>query len=171
MSDLIKNVWRHKSYVRLRGKLEINRDALDDDVIELPMVVQEISEIVELASIRVTAAKTSYAEVYAAAGAALRDTPTRTGKPASEASITARAPFEEGVPEAAMAVKEAEASFALWKRLLDSFRVKQSSIKRLSEFILAGYMSNSSVTDSIRNRVQEKRNEGAPLPPRRTQLK
>lgn len=147
------SIWREDEYVAFKEKLAIHRHSLDDEVIELPSLFMEISEIALLAAARearfsneLKFAKAQAAEALAEAG------PKRTAK-----EMEAAVEVDDDVIEAVKKHERARSSAQFWARLLDAFRAKQSSLKRLGEYMMAGYMVSSSVADVRKGQAEQRK--------------
>lgn len=154
------NIWREGDYGRLRAKLVIHREALDDEVIELPELVAEVNEIAIAAGARADRfAHERKLKAYQVSADLRED-----GSKRSEAALSAAVELDEEVQEATLKADKARTSYQFWSRLCDAFRSKQSSLKRLAELMGAGYMASSSVSDVRKNQAEHRarQKEGRP---------
>lgn len=136
----MSQIYRAKDYARLRARLSIDRNALDDELVEMPGLLVETCDYAEESSVALARAVFDHKTAVAVASAILRGELIH-GKARSETAITSEAQVDDNVIAAMEAVEEAKANAAYWNVLVEGMRSKQSSIKRLVELAVAGWMT------------------------------
>lgn len=136
-------MFREKDYARLRAKLHIDQRQLGEELIEFPQLLLEVCEITVEAVGRKDDADAAYKIAVAVAAAELRDALVN-GKKRTETEIAACAPMDEAARAAAVDAADAKADLSYWSALGESMRAKQSSMKRLSDLTVSGYISTGS---------------------------
>lgn len=132
-------------YERLRSKLKLDPLDLDQELIELPLLIQEAAE---LTAHRVTSrdrAKNALDVAMAQAADHLRRAPVADGKGGtklrSEAQIETEIPLYDNVQEAITKMEDAKLELALWQALCDALRAKRDSLKLYADLTISGYLS------------------------------
>jgi hypothetical protein len=160
-------MYQSKKYARLRAELHVDPMAIGEELVRFPMVLLEACETAAEALRARDRAAFDHKTAIAVAAAELRQELGANGKPRSESSITSEAPLAEAALEAHGIWEEASASASYWVALVEAMRAKQSSLKRLADLTLSGYLTTNAVVKDRREEQAELRVERARL--RRTE--
>lgn len=134
------DMFRSADYARLRSVLRTDKHNLDGELIEMPQWLIEVSEICTQAVIRKDEADGIYKTSVAIAAAELRSMLSEGGKKKPETEIAAEAPLQEAPQQAAANAADAKADLAYWMALGEALRAKHSSMKRLVDLAIFGYI-------------------------------
>jgi hypothetical protein len=146
-------------FARLREHLRIGQFALDEELIRHPGILMECLERHIDAVQRRDAAEHRHKMEITIEMARLRDEVKPGEKKPAETAIKEEALFGEEVLIARAALEEAQASVSYWQALCASMTSKGSSLKRLSELTVAGYLAPTSAGN--REGMQEARRKAA----------
>ena len=135
-------------YDRLRGRLIVNMRRIDDEVIELPGQINEAIACEAHAMAVRDNAKNRLSFLTSQEQARLRNVVVyeSENKPRkrTESEIKELAEICDPVQEAAAELDNANYELKLWTGITEGLRSKASSLKRLNELTVAGYISPSS---------------------------
>lgn len=155
-------IYRAKDYARLRAQLSIDLHDLTGELVKMPALLMETCECAGEAMRARDKASFDHKTGMALAAAEMRGEVLPSGKSRSEASINSELPLHPRVIEYQEALEEAGASATYWNALVEGMRAKQSSLKRLSDLTITGYLSTSSAyrkdsesTDPVVSRIRE----------------
>ncbi len=152
-----RRMYRERDYVRLRDSLRIEPLRLDQELVEFPMLLMDACEIAGECLRARDAAEAEYKTALSLAAAELREEPLQSGKQRSEAAVASEAPLQDGPLEAHERLMDAKANLSYWNGLVDSMRAKQSSLRRLCDLHVSGYMTGSSVVADARRDMADAR--------------
>jgi hypothetical protein len=85
------------------------------------------------------------------------------GRKLSEALILAESPMDESVIQAQLAVSDAKASVSYWQALESGIKARGSSLKRLAELTMSGYLAPSSSYQRDRDALAQARQAAPPI--------
>ena len=128
------------SYSKLREKLVTDRDNVDQELIQHPPTMQDAAELSAMANDAERQARQNRDRTKAAAAARLRETIEKI----SDTAINARLALEEDVIEAEQALNDATLEMKFCSGLLESFKEKGYSIRKLADLIQSTYTAPNS---------------------------
>lgn len=128
-------------YARLRARLVSNPLKLTDELIEQPALMQDAVEAASDAIQIRDAAKNSLSLEEARARDRFRASVDDNGKAFSDTRITSMIPLDPAVIQATEELEEAKHSAAYWQGLVDSFGDRGSSLRRVAELTVSGYLT------------------------------
>ena len=145
MTEDDKKIWD-----RLNARLSTNMLRLDQELTEMPMLVMDATEAAAFAYSARDMAQHDLAVAEASAAAKLREIPAgenRDGTPKmrSETQIASELSSQRPVKEARTKVEEAKLDASLWSALVDALRTKSKSLDRVSDLMIAGYLTPDSI--------------------------
>ena len=150
-------------YTRLKAALAIDLLRFDQELMEIAQLIQEASEeCAEACAVRDRAKHTRDIEIASAANT-LRSTPDTKGKYPSETQVGSEIALVEEVQDAKTALIEAERVSEMWRGLVDALRNKKEILRTLSDQMLAGFLSPTSIVKDARQEMNAARR---PLPVR-----
>lgn len=148
---------KEREYIRLRSSLAIDPLALNEELVEFPMLLMDCCEIAGECLRERDRCDMAYKTALALAAAELREEPLQNGKARSEAAVSSEAPLQEGPQEAMAALEQAKANLSYWNALVDAMKAKQSSLRRMCDLHVSGYMSSASAVEDARREMAEAR--------------
>ena len=143
-------------YNRLKAKLRINMNQLDQELIELAPDTQSVAEYCAEAIQLRDAAKGDVDNAKAHAANVLRN---GADKKPTEAQIATDVLLQDSVIEAQTSFDTLKYDAALWQALVGSFGEKGSALRRICEMIMAGYITATSVNEGNRAALNKAREE------------
>jgi len=129
-------------YHELSSHLTIDMLRLDQDILELPQIIQDAAELAASIAGIGRDAEHYYEITRAETANKIRNA---DGDSPSEAYITRQLPLEQEVQDAKHIINEAARDTALVTELVRSLREKSRLLIKLSDLIIAGYITPSSV--------------------------
>jgi hypothetical protein len=146
-----------KRYLALKAKLPLDLLAVDEELSEIAVYIQEAGEFCAQAIEERDAAATWVDRVEAEVADKLRKTPDENGKVPSEANIKARLALQPELQEAQFIAGQAKLGAALWLSMQDSLKTKSYSINTAAELVKAGYMTRDHILDKRRSEIGQMR--------------
>ena len=149
MPDILPN-FNPEKYQWLRARKAIDLLSLDDEVMQIPVLIQECGEQTAIAvEIRETA-KDDLKKIESVVGSEIR------ALSKSESAITSMTPSDERVVAANRLLSEARLDAGLWQSLMDSLRTKAANLRVATDLISAGYITQSSIMEKRRRELRDK---------------
>jgi len=159
------------SYRRLRGKLSIDQLRIDDELMELPVYIMEASENVSEALQIRDNCKNRLDVLLATAARRLRAVPVsddgKAPKARSEAAIADEKYLDDDVQGGVSELEIAKYDLSLWNGLLDGLKEKSSSVRRVAELMMGGFLTNAQVYQERRAEMAAARAAAGPVLRRR----
>lgn len=147
-------VFRPEKYKWLRVQLHLDLLNLDEEIMKIPVLLEEAGECTALAiEIRETA-KEELERVAAEVAGQLR-IPDDKGKSRSETMIASMMPVEHEYLDAQESLRTARLDAGLWMSMTEAIRTKSSALRVTADLVSAGFMTGSSI---LQNRRREIRN-------------
>lgn len=143
-------------YERLRQALRIDPMRIDEDLIELPPLLQEAGEFTAEAARARDRAEFNLKTTLAEVADAIRTDPDRPKQP-SEAEIDKRLPMDKEVIDAQEKLVTAKYEFSMWMSVVEGLRSKGDSLKTTANLIVSGYVSSGAAYSDRRRELHEKR--------------
>ena len=150
-SGRIEPSFQREKYVWLRGKLYLDLLMIDEELIQIPSLIQEAGEMTSTAIEIREAAKDDLDKTTAQVADTLRCTPNPKGKDRSESTIQSELPLSPLIEEKKKAYGNARHDAALWSTLTESLRRKDSAIRVVADLLNSGFLTTSSIM-SIRQK-------------------
>ena len=139
----------------LRNKLGIDLLNLDQELMEMPVLVQDAAEQAALANDEERAARHNFDLVQSEAARKLRSIPEGSDKkPPSEEKLKSLLPLEEDVANARIAYDAAQTTSAVANALVSSLREKARMLQKISDLIIAGYITKNFAVDNSRQAIR-----------------
>lgn len=148
-------MFAEKEFAVIKQSLTIDMLLIDEDLIRHPMLMQEAAECTA-AVIRVRDAVKNELDVETARAASRLREPTETEKAPSETKIASLVILDKNVIKKRAEYDDTRYDAALWQGLAEAVKEKGSSLKRISELIIAGYLAPDKVR---REQLSERRRE------------
>ncbi len=148
-------MFEETQYTILKDRLRIDQLRLDEELIQHPMLTQEVTELAA-GALRIRDAAKRDAEQNEAKVARQIRAEMKDGKAPSETQIKASLSLYKSVQAMAQALDDAGHDLRLWQGMVDAYIQRGSSLKRVAELIIAGYLAPQMVH---RKEVQNKRDE------------
>ena len=152
-----------EKYANLRAKLAIDLLRFDQELIEIPQLVQEAAELAAQATERRETCKHLRDIAMADAAYAMRSV---EGKAPSETAIASQVVLVDLVQDARNELISAERDADTWKALVYALQNKKEVLRTISEQILAGFMSPTSFVADARKEINEVRQQRRKVTPR-----
>jgi hypothetical protein len=131
------------AYRELRDKLEINVLRIDQELVELPQLVQQAAELASVASSNEHVAKHALDVTVAEASAGLR-VPALGMKARSETQIASEIPLDDDVQRARSYYDNTREISSRYTSLHYSMREKSKLVMKVCEMINGGFLTPSS---------------------------
>lgn len=147
-------------YSRLRERIVIDPARLDQEVIDHPTLIMEVCEMVADAAELRDRAVNDLDYMKAQVRRELREQRTDDNKKRmTEGEIEAQITLDKDIGKSVENIEQAKRSLGMWNGLLEAYRAKGSSLKRLGELMHAGYSASSSVLKTPREHLAETRDD------------
>lgn len=151
--------FKSEEYDFLKSHLSLDMMDLDEQVMQLPVLIQRASEAAsEAIEIRETA-KDDLELAQSIAADKLRGVQTPKGKWRTETQITSEIPIDSDVQKKKEALSLARLDASLWQSLVEGFRSKNSAIRVVADLLNAGYMTPASIQEKRRQDLNARRKE------------
>lgn len=141
---------------RLKGRLTIDPMRLTEELIELPSLQQEASEMTAEWQKARDEAKDALELMKATVGYDIRSDTAYQRKP-PEDQIKSEVLLSEDVQTANAALNDAEYNLSLWKSLADGMRAKSFAIGKIGDLISSGYTTPNSIYAERRTVINRER--------------
>jgi len=139
---------------KLKGKLTIDPLRLTEELVELPALQQEASEMAAEWQKARDEAKDAVELAKSNVGFEIRSESAR--KPPEE-QIKSEVLLSEEVQTAIAALNDAEYNLSLWKSLADGMRAKSFAIGKIGDLIASGYTTPNSLYAERRTQIHRER--------------
>ena len=144
------------TYARLRAALAVDMLRFDQELVEIPQLIQEAAEEAANAAAKRDAAKHQRDMAIADASYTMRNI---EGKPPSETQIASEVTIVAEVQEAREAYIEAERIADTWRALVEALKNKKEILRTLSDQMMAGFLSPTSIVKDARKEMASTRQE------------
>jgi len=139
----------------LRDRLEIDRDALDEEISAQPSLYDQVAEQAVLAISRRDQAKWDMEKAYIEACDEARYEAVRTKERTTEAAIKEAATLSKAHVTAEKTYRATKQEAELWDALRSSFDQRGKMLRELAQLWIAGFYQASSVGEKERHQVRE----------------
>jgi len=154
MENGAEPTFRTERYIWLKAKVKIDLLSIDEELEEIPTLIQETGECVSIAMELRELAKEDLEVARAIAATRLRLVPKADGKSRSEAQIESEIPADKGYQDQLGTVSIARLDAALWQTLMEAFRSKSSVIRTTADLITAGYLTSDYIMSKRRAEIR-----------------
>ena len=146
--------YRPHDYVWLKRRLSLDLMNIDDDIMEIPSLIQQAGELTATAiEIRETA-KEDYDRAKAQAAELLRNTTDPKGKQRSETAIQSQLGLSPQVEQRGKELSSCRLDAALWQSLTEALRSKNSAIRVVADLLNSGFLTSSSIIEKRRRDIR-----------------
>jgi len=135
--------FKTEKYRWLKQRIGLDLLFIDQDIMELPILLQEAGEITATALERRESAKADLETQEAVVANRLRRDEYNGKK--SETAIASLVPLDEDYQRIQKDLSEARLDASLWTGMVDSIRTKSTMIKVAVDLLIAGYITQSSL--------------------------
>ena len=137
-------MFREIDYTALKANLRIDVMAMDDELIQHPSKLQRVCEIAADA-LQLRDAFKHQLEIEISEAAHRLRVPDGAGKFPAENKIASQVLLDRKVEGANADLEEANHDLRYWQSLVDSTKEKGSSLKRIAELTIAGYLAPNAI--------------------------
>lgn len=141
-------------YRWLRQRSSLDLMEIDQELQELPILVQECGERVALAIEIRDSAKEELEKTKSEVAEAMRIESAKSGKEFSESKIDSKLPSNSIVEAKRAELSIARLDAALWSNLNQAIQAKQYLIRTAAELIVSGYISKDFIVDKRRKELR-----------------
>ena len=145
---------RPDKYFWLKNKLELDLMDITEEVIKMPVLMQDAGEFTAMAIEIRESAKEDLERTIAQVAENLRNTTTPSGKQRSETAIASAIPLSPLVEQKQKELSEARLDAALWTSLVNSLRDKSTKIHVIADQINSGFITPSSIQEKRRKEIR-----------------
>lgn len=149
--------YKPHEYVWLKKRLSLDLCNIDDDIIELPQLIQQAGELTSVAIELREVAKDDYERAKAHVADTLRNTPDPKGKQRSETTIQSQVLLDGELEDRSKELSKCRLDAALWQTLTEALRSKNSAIKVVADLLNSGFLTSSSIYDKRRRELRNAR--------------
>jgi len=142
-----------EEYQALYAQLDVDPLDMDNQLMKLPHLVQDASELAVSAENAMNAASLAYDCVKAQLAEALRS----QNEKITEASIERSLPLYEDIQEARNALNHAKTYMRLCEDLVRALRIKSQHVLKSADMIMSGYMTPSAAYERRRAEINAAR--------------
>ena len=147
-------VYKPHEYIWLKRRLALDLPNIDDDIMEIPSLIQQAGELTSTAiEIRETA-KEDYERAKAHAAEILRNTSDPKGKQRSETAIQSQVVLSPEVEQRGKELSTCRLDAALWQSLTEALRSKNSAIRVVADLLNSGFLTSSSIMEKRRREIR-----------------
>lgn len=140
-------------YNELKSTLRLDLLRMDEALIELPVQVMEAGEWCSYAIF----ARDEIEHDLKIEMSKAADLMRRQNDKISEAKITSQIPLDEDVALVRFKLEEAKKDVMLWQALVNALTTKTSSLKRVSDLMVSGYLTPSATREGRRSEISQAR--------------
>jgi hypothetical protein len=147
--------FKPEKYIWLRQRVRLDLLYIDEDIQELPVLLQECGEITAAALEKRESTKADLQKVEAVVADSLRGIET-AGKMRSETAIASMTPLDPEFQSIQAELSTARLDASLWTNLMDTLRSKSSLVRVAADLIQASFISTSYYTDKRKKDMRAK---------------
>lgn len=147
--------FRKEKYVWLRSQLEVDQLNIDSDLMEIPVLLQEVGEMASFAIEIKDSSKEALETAKAEVADELRRTPDENGKTRSESTITSMIPLSPKYKSRLAELSEARLDASLWQSLSNAMQRKDSAIRVTADLITSAYISRDYIVGKRRSEIRK----------------
>lgn len=140
--------FKKEQFIWFKARRELDLLRVDEDLMELPSLVQEAGECCAIANEFRDQAKEEFEVVKANLAQQLRDLPLNGGKVRSETMVESQLRLYEPYTAAQQKYQQARLDSALWATMIESMRIKSHSCRVVADLLNSGFLT----VDYVRQR-------------------
>jgi len=146
--------YKPHEYIWLKRRVGLDIPSIDDEVMEIPSLIQQAGELTSTAIEIRELAKEDYERAKAHAAETLRNTSDPKGKQRSETAIQSQLILSPEVEQRGKELSASRLDAALWQSLTEALRSKNSAIRVVADLLNSGYLTSSSITEKRRRDIR-----------------
>lgn len=146
--------FKREKYLWLRRQLEVDQLNIDTDLMEIPVLLQEVGEMTAFSLEIRDSAKEALEITKAEIADELRKTPDENGKTRSESTITSLLPLDPKYKQRLAELSEARLDATLWQSLSNAMQRKDSAIRVTADLITCAYISRDYILGKRRSEIR-----------------
>lgn len=154
--------FRAAEFVWIKRRLGIDMLAIDEEIIELPNLIQQAGEYTAEAANAQEMAENELKSVMALVAEQLRAKKNIHGKNRSETQIGTELPASPEVKEHQDIVAKARLDAKLWSILMESLRKKDSGIRTIADLLNSGFLTTATIMEKRRKEIRQVKVELSP---------
>jgi hypothetical protein len=144
--DTREPTFEPEKYRWLRQRVRLDLLYIDEDIQELPVLLQEAGEITATALEKREATKTDLSLQEAVVADRLRN-PDDKGKVKSETAIASMVPLDPDYKKIQAELSIARLDASLWQNMMETLRSKSTLVRASADLIQAGFISTTYYVD------------------------
>ena len=144
-----------EKYTWLKSIVRLDLMALDEEIMEIPVLIQECGEYAAQAIDAVNICKDGYNAVRATVADLLRRDILPNGKTRSEAQIESEIDRIDKLQEAADLLSAAKLDAGLWQALFEGLQTKNFSIRTAADLITKGFITQDHIISKRREELRK----------------
>jgi hypothetical protein len=152
-SDLVPS-FRTEKYLWFRSKRRLELLDIDEELIEIPVLVQDAGECVAIANELRDSAKEEFDRTKANIAQQLRIVPGDNGKARSESTIDSQLPLYDLYKTSQNKLSQARLDAALWSSMQEAMRTKSSQIRVAADLLSNGFLTTDYVRTKRRREIR-----------------
>lgn len=157
MDEDIKPTFRTSKYEWLRSHAQLDLMDMDEQVMQMPVLLQEAGECTALANEIRERAKDTLKHTAASLAHALRE--DKSNGKRSESTIEASVPIYPEYINKLTELSTARLDASLWEALTDALRSKSMAIRVAADMLTSGWITADYIRNKRRREIRE-----APIP-------
>ena len=146
--------FRSEKYQWLRKQVALDLSDMDEEVMRIPVLLQEAGECVALANENRETAKDELELVKAQIAEYLRGEPYKE-KQRSESMIDSQIPTYQNYKDAQAKLSEARRDSALWITVMEALRTKSMQIRVAADLLNSGFLTADHIMNKRRRAIRE----------------
>jgi hypothetical protein len=152
--DTQEPTYKVEKYRWLKQRVRLDLLYIDEDIQELPVLLQDAGEITAAAMERREATKSDLERTAAIVADKLRS--PENGKSKSETAIASMIPLDPEYQAVQKELSEARLDAALWQNLMEALRSKSALVRASADLIQASFISTSYYVDKRKKDMRAK---------------
>jgi hypothetical protein len=144
------------AYEELSAKLQVDELRLDEEIIELPRLLQEVNEYVAAAVYMRDQVQNEIKIAMAEESRDIRVHSEASAKRLTEASIEVGVVLSPRIKAMQTRFEDVKYDLARWQALSEAVRNKGYALKNVAELIIAGYVTPDTIIKRRRERTRPK---------------
>ena len=146
-----------KKYAWFRVKTQIDLMEIDEEVSQMPTLLQDAGELTCSAIEARDSSKELLSQVRSEIAAELRATKTESGKPKSETQIESEIELSSKFKEQQDLLSQARQDAGLWINLMEALRTKAAQLRTAADLISSGYITRDYISNKRRDEIRKAR--------------
>lgn len=146
--------FRADKYRWLKARVKLDLLSVDEELSELPVIIQEACECTAMANEIRESTKDEFEITCAQIADDLRSKPDEKGKFPSETAVGSQIPLSPLYKEGAASLSEARLDASLWASVTEALRTKSSALRVSADLITAGYLTTNYLMEKRRDEIR-----------------